>query len=517
MVGGLKRGLKETWNRGEDQMPRQWSVWVLALALYGFVGLLLLTRVRIPSPLHLLVFAMAAAVLGVTSLRIEWGILALALILPFARPGITVGSPKVFHISGFNIALVGVVVAYVFRYVADAKFASKGPIIQRTRLDWNLFVFGFLILLSSLWSFNVNTSAEITLTTMLYLKEHVFYFIWFYMLVTLLRNPKDLRQFAMFFAVAGLAASIVGMVTRLMGGGVAITAGTMERDLGAGAGGRMGGGWLGLGHPNTFAGLLLMTMPIWFFAVSHLRHGIRRLVAEVAVINGFLGILFTYSRAAWAGSMLGVGLVGLADRKSLRRIFLFSIIFAIAAQTLILFTTDMNLVEVIANRFKQLESSDFSSRPLIFASAIEVVKAHPWLGVGLRAFKAHAPAIAEGFVPTHAHNAYLAYASEAGIPAALVFVTLLVRILAMSVRNLRAIGRLPGYGFIALGSCGALIALTAQAMVEQVFGHRTLGFGFYALLAIVVALDRMIREGQFDELASAEHEAGLKGSPWIGS
>lgn len=517
MVGGLKRGLKETWNRGEDQMRRQWPVWVLALALYGFAGLLLLTKVRIPSPLHLLVFAMAMAVLGVTSLRLEWGLLALAIIMPFARPGITVGNPKVFHISGFNFALIGVALAYVFRYVADVQFAALGPMIQRTRLDRHLFVFGFLILLSSLWSFNVNTSAEITLMTLLYLKEHVFYFIWFYMLVTLLRNPKDLRQFAMFFAVAGLAASIVGMVTRLMGGGVAITAGTMERDLEAGAGGRMGGGWLGLGHPNTFAALLLMTMPIWFFAVGHLRHGIRRLVAEVAVINGFLGILFTYSRAAWVGSMLGVGLVGLADRKSLRRIFLFSIIFAIAAQTLILFTTDMNLVEVIANRIKQLESSDFSSRPLIFASAIQVVKAHPWLGVGLGAFRAHAPAIALGWVPTHAHNAYLSYATEVGIPAAVVFVTLLVRILAMSVRNLRAIGRLPGYGFIALGSCGALIALTTQAMVEQLFQHRMLGFGFYALVAIVVALDRMIKEGKFEELESAEHGSGPTGSPWIGS
>ena len=452
-----------------------------------------------------------------TSLRIEWGILALALILPFARPGITIGHPKVFQISAFNFAIVGVMLAYVLRYVADARFASLGPMIRRTRLDGHLFVFGFLILLSSLWSFNVNTSAKITLTTLLYLKEHVFNFIWFYMLVTLLRKPKDLRQFAMFFAVAGLAASIVGMATRLMGGGAAITGGTMERDLEAGAGGRMGGGWLGLGHPNTFAALLLMTMPIWFFAVSHLRHGIRRLVAEVAVINGFLGILFTYSRAAWGGSMLGVGLVGLADRKSLKRIFLFSIIFAVAAQTLILFTTDMNLVEVIANRIKQLESSDFSARPQIFASAIQVIKTHPLLGVGLGAFRAHAPAGPQGWVATHAHNAYLQYATDVGIPAALVFVTLLARILAMSVRNLRAIGRLPGYGFIALGSCCALIALTVQGMVEQVFHHRMLGFGFYALVAIVVALDRMISERQFDKTEFPDSRPSTKRSAWIGS
>jgi O-antigen ligase len=467
--------------------------------------------------MHLLVLGMATAVLAVTSLRIEWGLLAMAIILPFARPGITVGNPKVFHISGFNLALMGVMFAYVLRYMADARFASFGPFVRRTRIDRNLLGFAFLILVSCLWSLNLNTAPRTTLWTMVFLKEHVLYFIWFYMLVTLLRKPKDLRQFAIYFAAAGLMASLFGMTTRLMGGAAAITAGTMGQNLEEGAGGRMEGGWLGLGHPNMFAALLLMTMPIWFFAVSHLKHGIRRLVAEVAVINGFLGILFTYSRSAWVGSVLGVVLVGLADRKSLKRIFLFGTIFAIVAQTVVLFTIDMNLVEVVVNRIQELETTTFSSRPYIYASTIQVIKAHPLFGVGLGAFRAHAPATPLGWVPMHSHNVYLAYAAEAGIPAAFFFTILVIRLLVMSVRNLRAMGRVPGYGFIALGSCGALLGLVAQTMAVQIFHHRILGFGFYALAAIVVALDRMIREGQFDEIESAEPGARSAASPWIGS
>ncbi len=516
-MDGLRRGFKDAWDRREDQTRRQWPVWVLALTFYGLVGLLLLTKVHIPSPLHLVVFFMAAAVLSVTSMRIEWGLLALALILPFARPGITVGNPRVFHISGFNFALVGVTVAYVLRYVADAQFAKLGPMVRRTRLDRNILAFTFLVLLSCLWSFNLNTAPRIAMRTGLFLKEQVLYLVWFYMLVTLLRKPKDLRRFAMSFAIAGLMASLFGMATRLTGGADAITAGTMGQNLGEGAGGRMEGGWLGLGHPNMFAALLLMTMPIWFFAVSHLKHGIRRLLAEVAVINGFLGILFTYSRSAWVGSILGIGLVGLADRKSLQRIFLFVIIFAIVAQTVVLFTIDMNLVEVVINRVRQLETTTFSARPYIYASTIQVIKAHPLMGVGLGAFPAHAPATPFGWVPSHSHNVYLAYAAEAGIPAAFLFSILMVRILAMSVRNLRVVGRVPGYGFIALGSCGALLGLIAQTMAVQVFHHRILGFSFYALAAIVVALDRMIREGQFDELGSVEPGVRSRVSPWIES
>ncbi len=293
LVNGLRRGAREAWDKGEDQMRRQWPVWILGLAFYGFAALALLTKAHIPTPLHLVVFLMATAVLSVTVLRIEWGIMALAVILPFARPGITVGTPKIFHISGFNVALVGVVLAYVLRYVADAQFAKLGPLVRRTRLDLNIFAFAFLLILSSLWSFGLNESPRVTLMTMLYLKEHLLYFVWFYMLVTLLRTPQELRQFAMFFAVAGLMASVTGMATRLMGGAKAMTGGTMGENLEEGAGGRVGGGWLGLGHANMFAAHLLMTMPMWFFAVSHLKHGFRRVMAEVAVVNGFLGLLFT--------------------------------------------------------------------------------------------------------------------------------------------------------------------------------------------------------------------------------
>ena len=516
-VGGLRQVFRKTWDGREDQTRNHWPVWVLALAIYGLAGLLLVTRVRISNPLHLVVFVMAAFVLSVTSMRIEWGLLALAVIFPFARPGISIGNPKEFQISGFNFALLGVTLAYVVRYVVDVQFASLGPLIRRTRIDRNLLVFGFLILLSSLWSFNINTAPRTTIRTLLFLKEHLLYFLWFYVLVTLLRTPRDLRQFVMFFAVAGLLASVVGMASRLMGGADAITAGTMGQNLEEGAGGRMEGGWLGLGHPNMFAAMLLMTMPFWFFVVNHLKHGVRRLTAEAAVINGFLGILFTYSRSAWAGTVLGIGLVGLADRKSLRRIVLFAALFAIIAQTVVLFTIDMNLVEVVVNRIQQLQSTTFSARPYIYASVFQVIKVHPFLGVGLGAIPVHAPLTPMGWVPANAHNAYLAYAAETGIPTALLFAVLTIRLLSISVRNVRAVGRVPGYGFIALGSCGALVGLTAQTMVVQIFNRRMLGFGFYAVVAIIIVLDRLIREGQFDDLKSAEPGGRSAAGPWIES
>ena len=502
----------------EDRLGRHWPVWVFGLFLYGMIGLFLLTKVRIPTPLHLLVMVMALTVLSVTAIRLEWSILALALILFFARPGISLGAGSAFHVSGFEFALLGVTLAYVLRYLVDKDFAAKGPPIRRTIMDWPLLTFAMLVTFSSLASFSLNEdNAVARAMTASSMKTQLLFVLWFYLLSTLLRTPSDLRRFVVFFGIAGLIVSGTGLAQRLMGGGAAITAGTVGENLEAGAGGRLHGGWLGLDHPNMFAALLVMSMPIWFFMVSHLRHGIRRLFAEFAVVIGFLGLLFTYSRSAWLGSAAGLGLLGLMDRASLKRLVIFSIVFVIAAQGLALFMTNMNLVDVVVGRIEEFQSSDFSARPSIYRSAFVLIREHPWTGVGLSTFWFHAPPIGLGFVPKHAHNVFLNYAAEAGIPAALVLVTIFGMAMVLSVRSVRRVGRLPGYGFLALGICAALIGLLAQMMAVQIFRQSLLGYGIYALLAIIVALDRMIREGQFDDIREQTAPESGEGGVWISS
>jgi hypothetical protein len=503
-AGGSTNGLRGHLVEREREVGRQWPIWVLALFIYMLAGLVLLTRVRIPSTLHLTVFVMAAGVLMITAFRIEWGVLVLALILPFARPGISLGTLKTFHVSGFNVALVGVVMAYVLRYLADKGFAAQGPLLRKTRLDGLVLSFLVLFYLSSLVSFNYEkTTLLAATTTAVYMKETILYFMWFYLVVTILRKPDDVRRFLVAFAVAGFISSLIGMLNRVTGGAQAVTSGTLSEDLGEGAGGRMGGaggGWLGLGHPNMFAAILLMTVPIWFFAVSHIKRGFRRLVAEFAVLNGFLGLLLTYSRSAWLGSALGIGLIGLADRKTLKWLVIFVFLFAVSAQTIILFTTGLNLTDVVVNRIMQLEESRFSGRPDIYKQTMSVIRDHPLLGVGPGGFQEHAPPSKKGVVYHHTHNVFLQHAVNTGIPSAVIFASFWIYIIVLSVRNVRRIGQVPGYGFMALGTAAALFGLTAQALVVQIFHQRILGFAYYSLAAMVVALDRMIEDGEFDEL-----------------
>jgi len=487
---------------------RQIIIMVGALLVYVVIAWFLLTQVRLPSAMHLIVMVMALGILVMTALRVELGVFGLALILPFSRPGFTLGELDVFHVSGFNVALVGVFLAYTLRYFLDDSFAEGRPFIRSTRADALILAFGALYVFASLAAFNYNETLLQRTMLGVAIKAQLLQILWFYLLVSIMRRPEDVRSLVIAFAIAGFLAASFGMFDRITGGSRQITAGTQAEQLAAGAGGRLRGGWFGLGHPNMFGGLLLLTMPYWFFMVSHLRNAWRRLAAEGAVVISFLGLLFTYSRSAWLGSLAGLGLVGLADRRSLKRIFLFGLLFLLIAQGTVYMTTGRSLADVVVSRFEQLEESGFSSRPDIYASAAAVVASHPWLGVGPGMFRHHAPQTATGFVPQHAHNAFYQYAAEVGIPAAVVFVVFYFFLVNLARKNLKLVPRSPDYAFLAMGSGAALIGIGAQMMVIEVFQQEILGFGFYALAAVIVTLNRMWNEGVFDMPATEPSGTG---------
>jgi len=500
-AGGRRRDVP-----GSD---RSALIWVGALLLYAVLAWGLLTQIRLPSAMHLVVLIMAAGILVMTSIRVELGVFGLAVIMPFSRPGFTLGDPKLFHVSGFNVALIGVFLAYTLRYFLDDSFAEGGPFIRSTKVDLLLLLFGALFVFSALAAFNYNETIYQRMMLGLSIKNQVLQLLWFYMLVSIMRRPEDVRNVVVAFAIAGFLAASFGMFDRISGGSNQITAGTQSAELAAGAGGRLRGGWFGLGHPNMFGGLLLLTMPFWFFMVSHLERAWQRLAAEAAVVVGFLGLLFTYSRSAWLGSLAGLGLIGLADKNSLKRIIVFGILFAIVAQGAVYLTTRQSLVEVVVSRFEQLQESDFSSRPEIYKSAAAVVRSHPWLGVGPGMFRYHAPPTPDGLRPQHAHNVFYQFAGEAGLPAAVLFVIFFGALINFARRNLRIVPAAKEYAFIALGAGAAIIAITAQMMAVEVFQQEILGFAIYALAAVIVTLDRMWEEGVFEAPTPAPPADGV--------
>jgi hypothetical protein len=498
----ITKTVRNLYQRSEDYLGRSWFLWVLGLLIYGGAGYVILTRVRLPSPLHLIVYTMAAGILIVTLIDVELAVAGLAMMIPFARPGFTVpifGS-EVIHFSGLNLAVLGVWLVFLFRYMTDWDVAERGPLIRRTPLDAPYAVFILLGLIATLHGLNVNDGSPYYQSkNLLYMKEQVMYVVWFYLVVTVLRKPEDLRRFTALFAISGIFVAMIGLQARISGALEDVSPYISEGELEAGAaGGRTGGvgkgGWFGLGHPNLYAAFLLMTLPMWFFGVEHLKRRIGRLLGNVGVLFGFVALLYTYARSGWGGMMFGMGLLGLRDPRVLRKLILFLVVFAVAAQILTLATVGVGVGQVIQMRFEQLETSGLSARPEIFAGAISLVRQYPLLGVGLGGFRNHAITTKLTFRVEHGHNVPLTYAAELGLPAAIAFVVMIAMVVGMAWRNLRA-RAVPGYGFIAQGGFVGMLGVLFLMQFDYIFFDRVVGFALYGLIAIIVSLNRMLREG----------------------
>lgn len=514
-MNGLTRKTGELYDRSEHALGRSWPLWALALVFYSGAAFVVLTRVRLPSPLHLVVFIMAAAVLLLTVIRVEWAVMGLALMIPFARPGFSLGEAKTLHVSGFNIAVFGVWVVYTLRYLLEKGTVGQGPFIRRTPLDPVIVIFIFLVSAATYVGLSNMEDPLGRAQILLYFKETIFYFAWLYLVHTLIRNPADLRRFGMLLASSGLLVAAIGLTNRLRG--AAISVGVTEAEMEGGVvGGQTEGGWLGLVHPNFYGAFLIVSMPIWFFALDHLKRTFHRLLAQAAVLLGFVGLLFTYSRSAWVGMLMGLGSQAVLHPPTLRRLALFAVLFAVVAQILAVSMTGEGFVELIQIRFQQLQRSAFSSRPAIFATALGVLRAHPLLGVGGGAFAWYSPGAWEGGWLLHAHNVLLTYACEFGIPAAFTYVVLLFTVIALAFRNSRRLVHVPGYGFLAQGTFAGLLALTVQFQFEHILSSRDVGYALYGVVAIILGLNRFYNEGVLPPPLPGTPGAQASG-PWKGS
>jgi putative inorganic carbon (hco3(-)) transporter len=112
-------------------------------------------------------------------------------------------------------------------------------------------------------------------------------------------------------------------------------------------------------------------------------------------------------------------------------------------------------------------------REVTFLTGIEMVKAHPWFGLGpeqiRQQFDSYMPAALKpkpvGFYG-HLHNIYVQYAAERGIPALLVFLWLIASILWDTFRTLR---RLPPGLSDERFMLQAVIAVTIGILVGGLF------------------------------------------------
>jgi len=145
---------------------------------------------------------------------------------------------------------------------------------------------------------------------------------------------------------------------------------------------------------------------------------------------------------------------------------------------------------LISSRIFGVDYGSARGRLPQYKTAVEVIKAHPLSGVGVKnywkVFHLYNPNIAGGGRRV-VHNAYLLKAAEMGIPGLLVFLWLLGSILLHGLRNIKIQNNF--LVLINIGILTGMISLWAHWLVEPAW--LSVWSNFWILSGIIVATERI--------------------------
>jgi len=238
-------------------------------------------------------------------------------------------------------------------------------------------------------------------------------------------------------------------------------------------------------HWNTYAAeemfALLVLAAMLFFGLCMRKSWIWILCGVLMAVALYLG----WTRAVW----LATGAAGLYLVWFWKRWLVLSLpLLAVVA----FFVSPAVLRERVTSmlRPQQVDSNTF--RIIAWNAGIQMIEKHPLFGIGPEGpkyhFKEYVPADIWAARPTgfyeHLHNVYLQYGAERGIPALLVFLWLMIRILVDFARGLRALPPGPGdRRYLLHAGIAVVIAALVEGVAEVNLGDSEVLIMFLVVIA----------------------------------
>lgn len=143
-------------------------------------------------------------------------------------------------------------------------------------------------------------------------------------------------------------------------------------------------------------------------------------------------------------------------------------------------------------------------RYVTFRTGTEMIKAHPWLGIGpeqiRRQFDSYVPPDIRRPLPNgyygHLHSIYIQYAAERGIPALIFILWLIVLAVWDYVQGIRRLGRLRSQQlFVLHGAIAVVVGVLVGGIFEYNLGDSEVLMMFVSVLGLGYAALRNIEQG----------------------
>ena len=315
---------------------------------------------------------------------VELAIYGLVFIVPFSKAGI-----EIFGIT----AIVGWFLLKALR-IKDkglGLFGAWSSLVQRP-LYMAVVIFLVVNLLSCITSVVIGHSIRAFFTKTL---EYILFFI---IIIDIFSCAKKMKTLLIVMFVSTVLFYINGMLQYFIGFDI------VRKD--AMAGGRICGSLLNANDFGTYAIVFIPLLAAFVFA-KRLSMKYRIVMFAVFLMSLFC-LIFTYSRGAWLGFLIGILFFGFVKSKKL---FLCSIVILIIA----FFVLPVR----VKNRIEEIDSLEMVTeyyRIIKWKEAVSIVEDWPILGTGLNTYTLVAPKYKihpEGGI--YPHNSYLHMASEIGL------------------------------------------------------------------------------------------------------
>lgn len=293
----------------------------------------------------------------------------------------------------------------------------------------------------------------------------------FYVAIDLMRTPQEVRIVLLGFAVGATVFAILNL------GAWAIALARHETIATGNAPEAL------YSSPNAVA--MFLEPPIALASGFILYAGERRdrLVAAACMVFLLPAILLTLSRAGWLtiAVLAAVAVITLPQT----RLKVAVIVAAVAGGLA------MSRIPYVATRLAhQLDPSKrdntFEGRLRIWSDTIQMLKDHPILGAGLRAYtQVMKPYVTGGRLPElYPHDVYLAMWSELGLLGLIAFAVLLVMLLWLGWRAYaRAVGF---YRPLMWGAASAVVTIAVHGIFDTPLFKNDLAIEFWVVAAIVI-------------------------------
>ncbi|MCG8604268.1 O-antigen ligase family protein [bacterium] len=322
----------------------------------------------------------------------------------------------------------------------------------------------------------------------------------YFVLINVVRNFRDFRIILNTLALSGITIAILSVVQSFATG---ITFGKGAYWVYHGSSGLIQrAGTLGL-NPNGIAIILSALLPLFVFLSENERKSfVRKKLYILAIPLLALTTLLTLSRAGFIGLIIAFLLI---SRRRLKPTYLISI--GILMVVVFLYVPEM------AERILSTSSADTTGggRLLIWEGAFNMIKDHPFTGVGYGQFMKVFNKFQPHFPPVVCHNSYLSIAAETGIITLFTFLGLVVLTL-FDVGKLRRVAALLDDPWVAQisGVLGVSIILILISGLTHNTHHDVL---LYINIALVVVLKRLTFDNINSKLGSIAREETKEGRP----